>query len=98
MTPEQAAIVREAKLRIGPAAPLVQPVPASPGEPGRVLGLGAFPDFVCELAYVPNPSSVDEVENRLRWMLLDEGAPGFGVRDYLSSIFGAEVKEIFDGR
>lgn len=95
MTPEQSALVREAKLRIA-EAPVVQPVPANPGEPGRVLGLGAFPPFVCELAYVPNPTSVDEIENRLRWLLLDQGAPGFGVKDYLSSIFGAEVKEVVD--
>lgn len=96
MTPEQSGRVHEAYLRLGPGAPSVQPVPANPGEPGRVLGLGAFPPFVCDLAYVPDPTSVDQIENRLRWLLLDQGERGFEVLDYLRALLGPGVKEVVD--
>ena len=96
LTAEQSALVREAKLRLGPDAPLVQPVPANPGEPGRVLGLGAFPPFVCDLAYVPEPTNIDQIENRLRWLLLDDGQKGFEVLDYLRALLGPGVQEVTD--
>lgn len=97
MTAEQSTVVHEAYLRLGPGAPSVQPVPANPGEPTRVLGLAAFPPFVCDLAYVPDPTNVDQIENRLRWLLLDEGDAGFMVLDYLKAIFGPEVREVPNG-
>ncbi len=93
---DRLAAIYEAFMKTGPNYS-AQPVPAQPGEPGRVLGMGEFPPFVCELAYVPDPTDQGQIDNRVKWMLTDpDSAKGFGIADYLSAILGAPVKEVED--
>lgn len=65
-------------------------VKANPGEPGRILALGAIPPFVCDCAPVTNPLNEDSVRNAIRWVLTappgDEN--GYLVLDYLQAAFG----------
>lgn len=72
----------------------VQPVPANPGEPGRVLALGTIPPFVCDCAPVTDPLNEDSVRNAIRWVLTappgDEN--GYMVLDYLKAAFGPETR------
>lgn len=89
------ALVRRAYEEINPPFS-VQPVAAQPGEPVRVLGMGQFPPFICDLAYVPDPTNYEQVKNRMTWLLLapDGDENGFCVLDYLKAIFGPDVREV----
>lgn len=74
----------------------VQPRPAVPGGPVRVLALGSLPPFICNAGLVRDPSNVDSIRNALRWVL-DESQPvenGFTDTDYLKAFFGPEVRYI----
>lgn len=77
----------------------VEIVKANPGEPGRILGLGALPPFVCDCAPVTDPTSFESVRNAIRWVLTapqgDEN--GYLVLDYLTSAFGQGVREVTHG-
>jgi hypothetical protein len=74
----------------------VVPVPANPGEPGRILALGALPPFVCDCAPVADATNEDSVRNAIRWVLTapqgDEN--GYMVLDYLKAAFGPETREL----
>lgn len=74
----------------------VHPAPAKPGSPGRVLALGAFPDFVCDLTFV-RPENVTRPES-IRGAVADAIAqvnpPSYGVANYMYDLLGA--REITD--
>lgn len=74
----------------------VEIVKANPGEPGRILGLGALPPFLCDCAPVTDPTSFESVRNAIRWVLTapqgDEN--GYMVLDYLEAAFGPGVVEL----
>jgi hypothetical protein len=73
---------------------LIRPVKAVPGSPGRVLAIGTKPDFVCDYAFVPEPS-VESLKNALHWALGDHDDPrARTVVQVLEDIFGKGVKEI----
>jgi hypothetical protein len=73
---------------------LVKPVKAVSGSPGRVLAIGEKPDFVCDYAFVPNPT-VESLINALNWVLGDHDDPrARTVVQVLEDYFGKGVKEI----
>jgi hypothetical protein len=73
---------------------LISPEKAVPGSPGRVLAIGEKPNFLCEYAYVANPT-VESLQSALSWVLgLTEDPRGVTVARMLSELWGGEVKEI----
>lgn len=73
---------------------LISPERAAPGSPGRVLAIGSKPNFICEYAYVANPT-VESLTQALAWCLqLKEDVRGVTIARMLSEIMGGEVKEI----
>jgi hypothetical protein len=73
---------------------LISPEKAAPGSPGRVLAIGEKPNFLCEYAYVANPT-VESLQAALSWVLgITEDARGVTIARMLSEIMGGEVKEI----
>ena len=73
---------------------LVQPVDAVPGSPGRVLALREKPTWICDHAYVANPTK-ESIKAALEWVLeLREDPRGATVIKTLKEIFGPETKEI----
>lgn len=73
---------------------MVQPCDAVPGSPGRVLAIGSKPDFICDYAYVANPT-VESLTSALAWCFgLREDPRGVTMGRMLSEIFGGEVKEL----
>lgn len=72
----------------------IQVCDAVPGSPGRVLAIGSKPNFLCEYAYVANPT-VESLTQALAWCLhLKEDVRGVTIARMLSEIMGGEVKEI----
>ena len=70
------------------------PENAVPGSPGRVLAIGSKPDFICDYAYVANPT-VESLTAALAWCLgLKEDSRGVTMGKMLSEYFGEGVKEI----
>ena len=89
------AALKQAKQQI-PDAPLIQPVRAVPGSPGRVLAIGTPPPFLCDYALVETSTSPG-LQKALEWTLgLREDERGMTVLKKLQQIFGAETMEIFD--
>jgi hypothetical protein len=73
---------------------LISPEKAVPGSPGRVLAIGEKPNFLCDYAYVKEPT-VDSLQQALAWCLeLKEDARGVTIGRMLSELWGGEVKEI----
>ena len=73
---------------------LIQPVKAVPGSPGRVLAIGSKPNFLCDYAYVAEPT-VESLTAALSWCLgLKEDARGVTIGRMLSEIMGGEVCEL----
>ena len=67
---------------------------AVPGSPGRVLAIGSKPNFLCEYAYVANPT-VESLTQALAWCLgLKEDVRGVTIARILSEFMGGEVKEV----
>lgn len=72
----------------------IQPVRALEGSSGRILCIGARPDWFCESAYVESTASKDLAEH-LEWCLQpEEGAPGEEIARLLSEWMGGEVKYV----
>lgn len=89
------AALKQAKQQI-PDAPLIQPVRAVPGSPGRVLAIGTPPPFLCDYALVETSTSPG-LQKALEWTLeLCEDERGMTVLKKLQQIFGAETREITD--
>lgn len=88
-------MIRRAKLEVG--APFaVQPSPAVPGSPGRVLALGEVPPFLCESVLVApdNAGRYESILGAMRfWLTAPEGAEG-SITDemWLSGVMGCEVR------
>ena len=92
---EQLQVVREAFIKLALPFP-VQPCPAVPGGPVRVLALGTLPPFICDSALMADPMNADFMVNALRWVLDSEQDLGRGhtVLDHLRLILGDEVREV----
>lgn len=94
VTEAQLEMVKRAKLEIG--APFaVQPAPAVPGSPGRVLAFGEVPPFLSETVLIA-PENVDRYESILGamryWLEAPEGAPGsIDEAAWLSHVMGCNV-------
>ena len=93
--PEQLEVVRRAYLALKLPFP-VQPSPAVPGGPVRVLALGSMPSFICDSALIGDPLSFESVRNGLAWVLdtTQDIERGYTIVDYLRSLLGDDVKEI----
>lgn len=75
---------------------LISPERAVPGSPGRVLAIGSKPNFLCDYAYVAEPT-VESLTAALSWCLgLKEDARGVTIGRMLSEIMGGPVEEITD--
>lgn len=89
------AALKVAKEQI-PEAPLVQPVRAVYGSPGRVLAIGQQPPFLCDYALVGEPT-VERLQIALEWVLgLREDSRGMTVLKKMQQIFGSETVEVTD--
>lgn len=79
---------------------VVQPVPAVPGGPVRVLALRERPNFLCDHALVADPMNPDAMLAALRWVLDDSFVdPRATTRDemmlpWLRSVLGEGVREL----
>lgn len=74
---------------------LIMPVEAKASSRGRVVALKEKPGFLCDFAWVSDPSNEYAVLAALDWALSDE----FDIRattvlDTLKSIFGRETREL----
>lgn len=86
-------MIKEAKGQIN-ITTLVKPVKALPKSPGRVLAIGEKPDWICEYAYVKEPST-QSFKEALEWILgIREDPRGVTVIRTLREIFGPGVREI----
>jgi len=73
---------------------LIQPVPALRGSPFRVIALRTRPEFICDYAFVPNPSK-QSIFNAMEWALGDKDDPrAMTVLKQMKQIFGAGVREV----
>ena len=85
--------LKQAKSKL-PTSLLISPENAVPGSPGRVLAIGEKPNFLCDYAYVKEPT-VESLEQALAWCLeLKEDTRGVTIGRMLSELWGGEVKEI----
>lgn len=48
---------------------LVRPARALPGSPGRILAIGATPNWVCDYAYIEDTSNARALKTRLEYCL-----------------------------
>lgn len=86
-------LLKQAKALI-PTDKLVIPVDAVVGSPGRILALREKPNWICDYAYIANPT-VESIKAALEWILNDtEDGRGMTVVRKLTEIFGTGVKEI----
>ena len=53
---------------------LIQPVRAVSGSPFRIIAIKEHPDFICDYAFVPEPS-VESITSAMRWALSDDDDP-----------------------
>ena len=73
---------------------LIQPVRAVAGSPFRVVSLRKHPDFLCDYAFVPEPSE-KSVTAAMGWALGDTDDPrAITVLKSLRKIFGEGVTEV----
>lgn len=85
------SLIRAAKQASGYAS-MVQPAQALPGSPGRILAIGALPDWACEGRWVANAAD-PELPEVLRLLLNDLPDPkAFGEQHLLSKWMGVTVK------
>jgi hypothetical protein len=87
------ALLKEAKAKVGTDI-LLQPVRAVQGSPGRVIALRKKPTWICDYAYIPEPS-VESLKNALEWALgIKEDSRGITVIRTLKEIFGEQTREL----
>jgi hypothetical protein len=90
---EVMGMIKDAKSQIGTDA-LVKPVRAVIGSPGRILAIGEKPDWICEYAYIKEPST-QSFKEALEWILgIKEDPRGITVIRTLREIFGKDVQEL----
>lgn len=96
---ERLAVLREAKARMG-VDYTVQPVPAVPGSPGRILCWGRPAPFYTESVVIrpENALNTDSVANALRFLLeAPEGAEGSVTeQDWLEAVLGCGVNLVYE--
>ena len=86
-------MLKQAKQQLNTSL-LISPERAVPGSPGRVLAIGSKPNFLCDYAYVAEPT-VESLTAALSWCLgLKEDARGVTIGRMLSEIMGGEVREV----
>ena len=86
-------MLKQAKAQLN-TGQLISPERAVPGSPGRVLAIGSKPNFLCDYAYVAEPT-VESLTQALAWCLeLKEDARGVTIGRMLSEIMGGEVREV----
>ena len=86
-------MIKEAKALVNTDA-LVKPVRAVNGSPGRILAIGEKPDWICEYAYIKEPST-QSFKEALEWILeIREDPRGVTVIRTLREIFGPDVQEL----
>jgi hypothetical protein len=87
------AMLKEAKGKLGTKI-LIQPVRAVHGSPGRVIALREKPHWICDYAFIPNPT-VDSLKEALEWALeIKEDPRGVTVLRTLKEIFGDGTREL----
>jgi hypothetical protein len=87
------AMLKEAKAQMN-ISTLLKPVRAVIGSPGRVLAIGKKPEWICEYAYVKEPST-QSFKEALEWILgIREDPRGITVIRTLKEIFGPSVQEL----
>lgn len=87
------SLLKQAKAQLQTSL-LISPERAVPGSPGRVLAIGSKPNFLCDYAYVAEPT-VESLTAALEWCLgLKEDARGVTIGRMLSEIMGGEVREV----
>lgn len=70
----------------------IMPARAVHGSPGRVLAIGAEPDWLCEFIRVDDTLDAPKLEFALKWALeAEEGLDGEDVAEKLASWMGVEV-------
>ena len=90
---EVMGMIKEAKALVKTDA-LVKPVRAVNGSPGRILAIGEKPDWICEYAYIKEPST-QSFKEALEWILeIREDPRGVTVIRTLREIFGPDVQEL----
>ena len=90
---EVMGMIKEAKAQVGTNT-LIKPVRAVKGSPGRILAIGEKPEWICEYAYVENPST-QSFKEALEWILeIREDPRGITVIRTLREIFGPGVQEL----
>jgi len=73
---------------------LVQLVRAVNGSPGRVIALREHPEFLCDYAFVKEPSE-SSIQAAMRWALGDhEDARAVTIVSTLEKIFKGKVREV----
>jgi hypothetical protein len=73
---------------------LIQPVRAVCGSPFRVIALRERPDFVCDYAFVKNPTEAS-IRSAMDWALSDKvDSRATTVLDVLKQIFGEDTREL----
>jgi hypothetical protein len=86
-------MIKEAKGLINTRT-MVQPVRAVHGSPGRVLAIGQRPDWICEYAYIEEPS-VKSIKEAMEWILgIKEDPRGMTIIRVMREIFGPGVKDV----
>jgi len=72
---------------------LIQPVQAFYGSPFRVIALRERPEFICDYAFVKNPTE-DSIRSAMEWALSEkEDSRAKTVVNMLEDIFGEGVRE-----
>ena len=90
---EVMGMIKEAKAQVGTNT-LVKPVRAVKGSPGRILAIGEKPDWICEYAYIKEPST-QSFKEALEWILgIREDPRGVTIIRTLREIFGPDVQEL----
>ena len=86
-------MIKEAKALVDTST-LVTPVRAVIGSPGRILAIGEKPDWICEYAYIKEPST-QSFKEALEWILgIREDPRGVTIIRTLREIFGPDVQEL----
>ena len=92
-TSEVMGMIKEAKAQVNTDT-LVKPVRAVHGSPGRILAIGEKPEWICEYAYIKEPST-QSFKEALEWILgIREDPRGVTIIRTLREIFGPGVQEL----
>lgn len=95
-TGDDLSALKKAKAKIHTDT-LIKPVRALPKSPGRIIAIRQKPNFLCDYAFIENPTP-ETLQPALEWVLgKNETFQYHGVITTLQEIFGAGVEEITNG-